>query len=371
MRIAAFNVENLFDRKKVFNQGDNELTKKITETVTELNLLFEMELYTDGVKERMLEQIALLGLSRKDESKYVVLRKIRGNLLSRPKGKPVEVVATGRDRWMGWVELKTEAVNAVAIDNTARVIRDVNADVLAVIEAEDRISLKMFNESVLPKVGGQAYQEIMLIDGNDSRGIDVGLLTKGGFTIGNMLSHVHDLQANGLPVFSRDAPEYCVTSPEGEQIWVIPNHLKSKFGGDDARSKAKRKAQATKVAEIYKRLLSEGKKNIIVLGDLNDTPNSAALAPLLKATTLKDVSEHKTFDTGAYKGKGTYGLGNDSNKIDYLLLSPELFKRVKACGIYRKGAWPGAKPRWEVYPELKREEHSASDHHLIWVEISA
>jgi endonuclease/exonuclease/phosphatase family metal-dependent hydrolase len=129
--------------------------------------------------------------------------------------------------------------------------------------------------------------------------------------------------------------------------------------------------QAAKVAEIYNRLKKEGDRNIVVLGDFNDTPDSAPLRSLLKDTDLKDVSQHPAFDTGTYKGTGTFGPGTAAHKIDYLLLSPALFKRVTSCGLFRKGAWPGngAKPRWEVYPELKREEHAASDHHLIWAEL--
>jgi endonuclease/exonuclease/phosphatase family metal-dependent hydrolase len=211
---------------------------------------------------------------------------------------------------------------------------------------------------------------VMLIDGNDDRGIDVGLMTKGKYNIGAMRSHIHDLGKKKIPVFSRDCPEFCVTTPDDEQIWILPNHFKSKFGGNNATSKNKRKEQSKKTAEIYNRLRAEGNKNIVVLGDLNDTPDSAELKPLLKGTDLKDVSEHKSFDTGAFAGKGTFGLGNDNNKIDYLLLSPALFKRVKKSGLFRKGAWPGKSPkRWEVYDELKEELHVASDHHLIWCEI--
>ena len=46
----------------------------------------------------------------------------------------MQVVATGRDAWIGWLELRTAAVSEIATQNTARVIRDVNADVLAAIE---------------------------------------------------------------------------------------------------------------------------------------------------------------------------------------------------------------------------------------------
>jgi endonuclease/exonuclease/phosphatase family metal-dependent hydrolase len=255
--------------------------------------------------------------------------------------------------------------------NTGRVIRDVDADIIAVIEAEHRIALKQFSDYVLAKVGGKSYPHVMLIDGNDDRGIDVGLMTKAGYTIGNMRSHIHDLAENGQPVFSRDCPEYCVETPNGEQIWILPNHFKSKFGGNDAASRNKRKAQAKRTAEIYERLMAEGHNNIIVLGDLNDTPDSDPLQPLLAGTNLKDISAHPTFDTGEFAGKGTFGLGNDQDKIDYLLLSPALFNRITACGLFRKGAWPGKRPkRWTVYEELQSEIHAASDHHVVWCEIN-
>jgi hypothetical protein len=65
--------------------------------------------------------------------------------------------------------------------NTGRVIRDVDADIVAVIEAEHRVALQQFSDAVLTKVGGKPYPNVMLIDGNDDRGIDVGLMTKAGF----------------------------------------------------------------------------------------------------------------------------------------------------------------------------------------------
>jgi hypothetical protein len=63
------------------------------------------------------------------------------------------------------------------------VIADVNADVLAVVEAEDRPALVRFNRDVLPTAtrngaAAPTYRHVMLVDGNDNRGIDVGLFTR-------------------------------------------------------------------------------------------------------------------------------------------------------------------------------------------------
>ncbi|TDE10807.1 endonuclease/exonuclease/phosphatase family protein [Dyadobacter psychrotolerans] len=370
MKIASFNVENLFDRAKAFND-DTAAAKKVVKLEAELNTIFEQPVYSAADKDRILSIMKETGILKSDNGPYLLLRKIRGKLINRPKsGTGYTIDADGRGDWVGWAELKTAHVNARAVMNTGRVLRDVNADILAVVEAEHRVALKQFSDYVLDQVGGTPYEHVMLIDGNDDRGIDVGLMTRKGYPIGLMRSHIHDVNGEGKAVFSRDCPEYCVHTPDGEKIWVLPNHFKSKFGGNDPVSQAKRTLQAERTAEIYNGLLSEGNQNIVVLGDLNDTPESAPIQALLTSTDLRDISEHPSFNTGSYPGKGTYDAGRDNQKIDYLLLSPALFNRVTAGGIFRKGAWPGARARrWDVYPELEKEIHAASDHHLIWCEI--
>jgi endonuclease/exonuclease/phosphatase family metal-dependent hydrolase len=386
MKIAAFNVENLFDRPKAFNEDDPALTQATIKAVAELNSIFQEEKYEDAQKVRILELVEQLELNEREEGPLAFIRRIRGTLLRRPRDGDPEVVAGGRAEWVGWAELKTAPVDEIAVLNTGRVIRDVDAHILAVIEAEDRVALKTFDRFVLDRVNDELPQEqrkepytsVMLIDGNDDRGIDVGLMTKVGYDIGDMRSHVNDVDDAGQIIYSRDCPEYAVATPTGERVWVLPNHFKSKFGGNDPTSVAKREAQATRTAEVYQRLRDSGQNNVVVLGDLNDTPESAALQPLLDGTDLRDVSEHPNFEVGEFnvpqgnnnRGIGTFGLGNDNQKIDYILLSPAFFDRVTSAGLWRKGAWPGSRPkRWEVYEQLTADVHAASDHHAIWADI--
>ena len=84
------------------------------------------------------------------------------------------MVADGRPDWVGWLELKTQAVTELAVRHTAQVVHDVGADVLGVVEAESRIALQRFNVDLLRPISDRIYGHIMLIDGNDERGIDVG-----------------------------------------------------------------------------------------------------------------------------------------------------------------------------------------------------
>lgn len=371
MKIAAYNVENFFDRARAF-EADQHKATEILSAEGRFNQLITKPVYTDEDKAEMEAHLKTLRLWTSDEGPYARLRRLRGRFINRPrtKSKPITITAKGRESWVGWAELKTVPVNEAAILNTGRVIRDVDADILAVVEAENRVVLKQFSDTLLLKVQGRPYDQIMLIDGNDERGIDVGIMTKLGYDIGLMRSHVQDLGEFGTPIFARDCPEYAVTTPHGETIWVLPNHLSSKFGGDTPDKKARREGQARQVAAIYQRLRDEGHDKIVVLGDFNDTPDSPPLQPLLAGTDLKDISEHPSFDTGPFKGKGTFGPGTDRNKIDYLLLSPALFARVTAGGLFRMGAWPGKRPKWPVYPELDDETKVASDHHVIWAEIA-
>jgi hypothetical protein len=60
-------------------------------------------------------------------------------------------------------------------------------------------------------------------------------------------------------------------------------HFKSKFGGNDAKSQAKRRDEATRVAAIYQAHRAAGISHIASMGDFNDTPEEAAAAVVLDA----------------------------------------------------------------------------------------
>jgi endonuclease/exonuclease/phosphatase family metal-dependent hydrolase len=368
MRLASFNVENLFDRAKAMNLDTWQEGKPILEAFAALNELLGEINYTAATKKQMVTLMEKLGLEKSDEGPFVILRRNRGALLKRPRAGGVEIVAASRADWAGSLELREEPVDENAMRNTARVMIDIGADVLGVVEAESRPVLSAFNAQIVKALGGSPFRHVMVIDGNDKRGIDVGLLSREGYPISPMRSHVDEWLPNGEVLFSRDCPEYTVTTPAGAEVIVMVNHFKSKGYGRLADSNERRRLQAERVAKIYEELIESGSKYIAVIGDLNDTPGSAPLAPLIQGSDLKDVSEHDSFDNGGYPG--TYGLCNESNKIDYLLLSPELFGRIRGGGVFRKGMWPGTRPkRWETYDEVTREQEAASDHAALWVDL--
>src|SRR5690606_36097724 len=116
MKIAAFNVENLFERAKAFNETTS-VSEKIISGVAELNNMFEKDEYTTDDLKRMKHLFKILKLEKSDHGEFVILRKIRGKIVSRPRNRPMEINARGRKDWIGWVELKTAHVNELAVLN--------------------------------------------------------------------------------------------------------------------------------------------------------------------------------------------------------------------------------------------------------------
>jgi hypothetical protein len=81
--------------------------------------------------------------------RWAWLPKNRGGFDRQPEDttKDVEIIADGREDWIGWVELAKEAVDETSTRMTAKVIEEgVDAEIIAIIEAEDRPSLLRFNE---------------------------------------------------------------------------------------------------------------------------------------------------------------------------------------------------------------------------------
>jgi endonuclease/exonuclease/phosphatase family metal-dependent hydrolase len=368
MRIASFNVESLFERPVAMSLKTWADGKHVLEWFSQLNAILNKDVYTAQDKTDILDLLKKLELEKDDGGRrWAVLRQNRGKLLKRPPGKPAVVVANGRADWIGWVELKKEPVREAAIQNSARVLKDLAADVQAVVEAESRVALKAFSDVLLPNVGGAPFDHVMLIDGNDDRGIDVGLMTRAGYEITRLRSHVDDTDAQGI-VFSRDCPEYTITTPGGKRLILLVNHLKSKGFGKASDNDAKRLRQATRVAEIYTQLRTEGEKNVVVLGDFNDSPDSAQLQPLIGGTDLQDISQHPTFTNDGRPG--TFGNGTKGSKFDYLLLTPELFTKVQGGAYWRTGVWGGKNGTlWAHYPEMKKQVDQASDHAAVYADV--
>jgi endonuclease/exonuclease/phosphatase family metal-dependent hydrolase len=370
MRLATFNAENLFDRPKVMNLPKWSDGQPVLNDYKELTTLMQRGTYSAADKARMKTLIAKYKLhDRQAKHEFMQLRDNRPRLLQSHRDGSFDIVANGRGEWVGWVELTTDSVTDVELQNTGRVIAEVNADILVVVEVDNRIALTRFNNQVvtaqLAQKGLRPYAHNMLIDGNDERGIDVGILSR--FPITSMRSHIDERLPGGTkPVFARDCPEYYLDVENGKTFVLLANHFSSQGGGKAAA--AWRGQQAARVRDLYQGLVGTF-PNIAVLGDLNAPPAEkpkVSLAPLLGNTNLQDVMTLPQYPDTTLPG--TFHYCNAQDKLDYILLPPALVANVSAVGVERRGIYVAKK--WKPFDTVTDATTGASDHGCLWVDLT-
>ncbi len=250
LHLATFNVENLFSRPLAMLNDDFSKGQPYLDAFHALNTIFVKAEYDDQDKQTILELMQKHGLNvARPKNEYLEFRKIRGNMLSRSKGD-VKVTARGRADWVGWIDLKRENIVDIAIANTVRVLAAVDADIFVLCEVEDRAGLERFSDSVLLPIlratGREPYRYSLIVDGNDKRGIDVGLLSR--YPAAEISTHIFDVR-NGKRIFYRDCCEYFVSVPGIPGRFVIlANHFTSR--GSDLTGLEKRIHQSQRVTEI-------------------------------------------------------------------------------------------------------------------------
>jgi endonuclease/exonuclease/phosphatase family metal-dependent hydrolase len=241
-----------------------------------------------------------------------------------------------------------------------------NVDVLGVQEVEDIDTLKWFNREYLHGL----YAHVVLVEGNDRRLIDVGLLSK--LPVGAIVSwkEVPDPQVPTEAVFSRDLLQVEVLNAARKRLfWVFVNHLKSHFvvpPETEQGANERRARQAAAIAAIVNQQTRPDTR-YVVLGDMNDPPNSTWLAPLvqpsglglvdgLKAPTEIPTPPHGKFPadtawTDRYKPSGKPA---EYRLFDQVWLSPVLAPSMVSSWIGRRTNLTG----------------DGTDHDPAWVELS-
>jgi endonuclease/exonuclease/phosphatase family metal-dependent hydrolase len=362
LRIASFNVENLFARPKVLNLKDQSVGNTILELINELQQLLKKAVYTDEVKKRILE------LYKGELKPYIDVREERGKLFQRKGYAVTGVKADGAGDWDGAIEFKRAKFSELTRKNTAKVINDVLADVFCIVEAEDRSSLQSFSSELLKK----KFPYSMLIDANDPRGIDIGLYSR--YPLGEIRTHMFDKE-NKKTIFSRDCLEVEILLPDGQSLHMLCNHFKSKGYDIDGNASGKRERQARRVAQILERFDLD-KDWVVVAGDFNDYPDSLPLKPLINVKNLYDVLALQYPDHPSKRWTYHY---KKFEQIDFLLVSKPLKERFSKAGVERRGianlkkmttSSNGLVDVETEYNTVTNWANSASDHGAVWADFN-
>ncbi len=231
-------------------------------------------------------------------------------------------------------------------------------DILCFQEVENIQAIRILNQRYF----ADHYQHSLLIDGYDTRNIDVGILSR--FPIREIRSQIDEVNDTGQRIFSRDCLEAQLELPGDETLTVLVNHFKSKFvqrKPEDTdqqyrakirRSHQRRLAQADWVAKYVRRRFwgSHTTALYAVVGDFNDTSESPYVEPLVNSPHLTDVvARHRPMnDRWTY----FYRSRNRVSQIDYVLASSALTSRVDAVVASNSQRTPYIERRGLGYREL-------------------
>lgn len=366
MKIAFWNIENLYNRDKDLDRAN--WNKCLFDWVNELDRLMGRIQKGPNDVDRIRELTFLLGFEKINDHPYGTLRKRQGELYLKPGSFAREIRAAESTDYTGWIPLTTRGIHQNSIRNKAKLIGDIDADVLILQEVEDRASLLDFNELYLMEYMKKPYDQILVLEGTDSKGLSMGIMVKNGYRIDTLKCHTSLNFVGEIPIFGSECHEYALTAPQGETFHI----LSAQFSKEDP---VRRKQEARKVAGIYDQMVCDGKENILVCGTLNDVSYSDTLSPLLAGTDLVDISRNRTFRPKSDKGRdaryfslGAYSKGVNIKQRDYMLLSYSMADKVIASGLDRRAMWPERTGKWDVYPSVTSREHAGSSHPLIWGE---
>ena len=172
---------------------------------------------------------------------------------------------------------------------TAKLLHEIDADVIALQEVFDLATLDYFHDTYLLPTGLKPYSHRICLPGNDGRGLDVALLSRRH--VGSVTSHATlTLSQLGLeppkgtnptlPVFRRD----CLMVTVGK-LTLFVCHFKSAYP-DPKAAWITRRLEALATRRIIERSFDPPDQALwLIIGDLNepdtsDADGDRAIAPL-------------------------------------------------------------------------------------------
>jgi hypothetical protein len=265
-----------------------------------------------------------------------------------------------------------------ALAEQGKIILESGLDIISLQEVEDVEALENFNERFL---GGQ--YRVLLIEGNDPRGIDVAFLVKKDLPF-EIEQRTHKgetwqdpVERGQRPLFSRDLPSLIFRKPgQAEPLFVLfGTHFKSKRDRPgDPESDIMRAAQVKRTAEILGRYRKEFGEDVPIMlaGDFNGAVAEEEAFKVLYGeggmTDAFDALPNPPSDKA--RVSHTYhprGARTHYKQMDAFLVSKKLRGLVKAAFVYRyKNPDGSERPIPKSYEE---RDKNPSDHFPIMVTL--
>jgi predicted extracellular nuclease len=217
------------------------------------------------------------------------------------------------------------------IDRLSTVIAEIGTDktpdgaaILGVAEIENDTVLKDLIHHPSLKKRNYAYVHY---DSKDLRGIDVALIYNPTyFKIEMSYPIAVKLPSTNKEKFATRDILFVKGQLDGETIYILVNHWPSKRGGEDATTASRNAAAAVCRAAINRIQLIDAAAKIIVMGDLNDNPDSYSVTHVLRANGnryhLKTGELYNPWVEIFAKGYGSLANQDSWSLFDQILFSP-------------------------------------------------
>ena len=146
------------------------------------------------------------------------------------------------------------------------ILKELNADIVGLMEVENRGILQQLNKEELSELG---YHYVALMDESDERGIDVALLSR--FPV--------LCQSVPVPGFYRGLLVARVVV-SGRPLYVVVNHWKSRYGGGEGQRMACSQTLIQLVSQTIPEM--EGTHDVFIIagGDFNDNDTDESVVHL-------------------------------------------------------------------------------------------
>ena len=298
---------------------------------------------------------------------------------------------------------------------SALAIADADADILCLQEVDNMPALNAFEYGYLYRMVGNGYRQKYLVEGNDSRGIDVAVLAREETRTGEKIE-VLDVRSHAMltyqdlglfneelalsnqaydKIFKRDCLELELRIG-GKPFSLYVVHFKSmgnarENGDGRTGTMAIRRAEARAVRHIIEQRFGKGRSaggNFAICGDMNDYQEKVQVIgsrregyrfePRREAASALDTFTHDGFAVNPmarrdvmdrwtlYHARGP--LEQHLCQLDYVWLSPALAERnpnsvpdiIRNGQPFRTPFPPGQEV--ERFPRIGWDRPKASDH---------
>ena len=251
-------------------------------------------------------------------------------------------------------------------------------DIIVMEEACDQDDLRYFNHRWL----SDAYDTAIQFPTNTDRHQNLDLLAKKGFKILERRDRYYlepDPVGNdrGGRLFARGPAFVKVKSPGGFVFWIGVTHMKSKNVGTstsanlpgDTKQKSIeatkwRNREAARTHEIMKELQSAGPKEVILLGDMNDSVGLDQYEPQAGGDAIMNLvgpaadgftlATQPLVDAKQFSFNG-YWRTDHRELIDHAVVSSAMKPHVKNVQLFQDGWTPVASDHFPLMVKLSSE----------------